>query len=128
MKTRVLVIDDEIGWRDMFVFLLEPLGFEVTCAENGLEGVKRIREQEYHVVLMDVHMPILSGPEALKQIHEIRPDQKVIIFSSSSDPEHILEKEAEVKSGVIACLYKPVELAEIQRVLEKSLGTLPKTL
>ncbi|MBI3307033.1 MAG: response regulator [Candidatus Omnitrophica bacterium] len=127
MKTRILVVDDEVGWRDMFVFLLEPLGFEVTCVENGFEGVQKIRENDYSVVLMDVHMPVLSGPEALKEIHKIRPSQKVIIFSSSSDPEHILEKEAETQ-GIIACLYKPVELAEIQRVLEKSIGTLPQTL
>ena len=122
---KILVVDDEIGFRQMFTFLLEPLGFEVTCVENGLEAVKKVEEQAYDLILMDVHMPILTGPEALKKIKALRPSQKVVILSSSSDPEHVCESTAENERAII-CLYKPLELDDIQMVLEKALGTLPK--
>ena len=124
MKRTILVADDEQGFRDMFTFLLVPLGFEVLCVENGQEAVEKIKEREFGVVIMDVHMPILTGPEALKKIQMIRPEQKVIILASSSDDAHHFEEE--FGGRVVECLYKPVEISEIQRVLEKALGPFPK--
>ena len=47
MKKIVLVADDEKGFRDLFTYLLEPLGLEVTCVENGKEAVEKIREKSY---------------------------------------------------------------------------------
>lgn len=119
-QKKILIVDDEQGFREMFTFLLQPLGFEVTCVENGEEAVQKVKEQAYALILMDVHMPKLTGPEALKQILAIRPLQKVVILSSSSDPNHIFETEAE-KGGAFDCLYKPVELADIEKVLKRAL-------
>ena len=123
----ILVVDDEEGLRRMFTFLLEPLGLEVESAENGLEAVRKIEKNEYDVVLMDTHMPVMSGLEALKRIKQIRPSQKVIMFSSAPDPENFFESRA-VKEGALFCLYKPVDLTDLQRALEKALGSLPKSL
>lgn len=120
-KIDVLVVDDEQGYRDMFVFILEPLGITVTCVEDGQAAVEKVKEKAYDLILTDVHMPKLSGPEAVKIIKAIRPEQKIVVFSSSSDPEYNLEKEAE-KEGVIECLFKPVDTLEIERVLKKALG------
>ena len=123
MKKKILAVDDEKGFRDMYVYLLEPMGIEVTCASNGAEAVEKIKESAYDLVLMDVHMPILTGREAFKQIKQIRPDQKIIIFSSSSDPNLIFEKQAR-QEGAIDCLFKPCDLSEIRQVLEKAIGPL----
>ena len=120
-KFEILVADDELGYRDMFVFILEPLGMIVTCVENGQAAIEKVKEKAYDLILTDVHMPILSGPEAIKIIKVMRPEQKIVLFSSSSDPEYKFEKEAE-KSGVVECLFKPVDDAEIRRVLKKALG------
>ena len=116
MKKSVLVVDDEEGYRQMYRFILEPLGVSVDSACDGQEAVQKIRERSYDLVLMDVHMPILTGPEALKEIKKIRPGQKVIIFSSSSDPESREETQA-LKEGAIQCFYKPVELAVLEKIL-----------
>ena len=120
-KIEILVVDDEQGYRDLFTFMLEPLGMQVTCVCDGLQAVKKVEGQPYDLILMDVHMPEMTGPEALKKIKMIRPEQKVIIFSSSSDPDHFQEKQAE-KEGVVECLFKPVDEREIRRVLKKALG------
>ena len=124
MKRRVLVVDDEQGYRDLFTYLLEPMGIEVNCVEDGEKAVAKIEASAYDLVLMDVHMPRLSGPEALKKIKDMRPEQKVVIFSSSSDPAYIYENEA-CKDGAMECLFKPVYLDDIQRVLAKAIGPLP---
>lgn len=117
----ILVVDDEQGYRDMFTFILEPLGIIVTCAADGQVAVEKVTEKAYDLILIDVHMPRLSGPEAIKIIKVMWPEQKIVVFSSSSDPEYRFEKEAE-KDGVVECLFKPVESAELQRVLKKALG------
>ena len=121
MAKTILAVDDEIGFRDLYTYMLTPLGFEVTCAEDGLQAIQKIQERAYDLVLMDIHMPRMTGPEALKKIKSLRPNQKVIIFSSSSDPERHQEKQAE-KEGVVECLFKPVEDQEIRRVLKKALS------
>ncbi|MBI4970879.1 MAG: response regulator [Candidatus Omnitrophica bacterium] len=123
----ILVVDDEEGLLHMYAFLLEPLGFELESVENGLEAVKKIEIKEYDVVLMDTHMPVMSGHEALAKIKQIRPSQKVIMFSSLPDPEKIFESRV-LKEGAVSCLYKPVDLVDIQLALEKVLGPLPTSL
>ena len=120
-KIDILVVDDEQGYRDLFAFMLEPLGMNVACVCNGLQALERLNEKGFDLVLMDVHMPEMSGPETLERIKVKWPNQKVVIFSSSSDLEYKFEKLAE-QQGVIACLFKPVDDAEIQRVLKKALG------
>ena len=120
-KIEILVVDDERGYRDMFVFILEPLGISVTCVEDGQAAVEKVKEKAYDLIFTDVHMPKLSGPAAIKMIKAMRPEQKIVIFSSSSDPEYRLEKEAE-ENGIVECLFKPVDHTELQRVLKKALG------
>ncbi len=121
MALKILIADDEQGYRDLFTYMLQPVGMEVTCVCNGEEAVQRVKQSPYDLIMMDVHMPEMTGPEALKIIKAIRPEQKVVIFSSSSDPEHQKEKEAE-KEGIVACLFKPVDMEDVLRVLKEALG------
>ena len=118
MKRTVLVVDDEKGYREMYAYLLAPLGIEVACVENGREAIEEIRRNAYGLVLMDVHMPVLTGPEAYSEIKKIRPEQKVVIFSSSSDPSFDAEHRA-INEGVMDCLYKPVSLEELEKVINQ---------
>ena len=120
-KKTVLVVDDEQGYLDLYVFFLEPMNVEVTCVTNGLEAVQKIEQQPYDLIFMDVHMPVMTGPEAFRRIRQIRPEQKVVIFSSSSDPSFAKEKQT-IKDGALVCLYKPVTIDEIQRVLMDNMG------
>ncbi len=115
-KKRILIIDDEQGIRDLFRFLLEPDGYEVFTANDGLEGVEMFRNNSFDIVFLDVHMPRMKGPEALRIIKQIKPNQIVIIFSSSSDPSFVFESKAK-QLGAYTCLYKPVNISEILKVI-----------
>lgn len=121
MKKKILIIDDEQGIRDLFRFMLEPQGFEVFTANDGLEGVGMVRKDSYDIIFLDVHMPKMQGPEALSIIKQVRPDQTVVIFSSSSDPNFAFEKKAK-KLGAYTCLYKPVNIDDIMKTIENALA------
>ena len=123
----VLIVDDEPNFRKMLLYALEPLALEIEVAENGLQGYQKIQQKEYDVVLMDIHMPIMAGWEALEKIRALRPNQKVILFSSGVNPIHLSGPEIQ-KQGVVACLHKPVELIEVEKALEQALGSLPRRL
>jgi CheY-like chemotaxis protein len=114
---KVLVVDDETGYRDMYEYLLNPMGIEITSVVNGREAVDQVKEMLFDLIIMDVHMPILSGPEAFKEIKKIRPDQKILMFSSSSDPSHKMEREL-LKMGAVECLYKPVGYEDLIQIIK----------
>jgi len=120
MKNKILVIDDEQGIRDLFQYLLEPLGYQVFTACDGLEGIEMVKKNEFDIIFLDVHMPKMQGPEVLKIIKEIKPTQIVIIFSSSSDPDYLFESKAK-ELGAYTCLYKPVDVNEILDIINKAL-------
>lgn len=118
----ILVIDDEKGYRDFYKFALEPIGYNIHTACDGEEGLKMAVENDYDVILLDVHMPKMRGPDVLAAIKKIKPKQVVVIFSSSSDPTFSFEKTAK-ELGAFECLYKPVDLDDMIRVMDKALSS-----
>ena len=114
----ILVIDDEIGYRQLYQYLLEPLGYEVETAEDGSIGCEMALKKYYEMIFLDVHMPKMLGPEVLKRIKEQHPEQIIIIFSSDSDSNRQFEEES-MKLGAFDCLYKPVDLKDIVNVIER---------
>lgn len=65
---RILIVEDVLENRQLLVQLLEPLGFEVQEAENGKDAIAQWQTWQPHLILMDMHMPIMDGYEATKQI------------------------------------------------------------
>lgn len=120
-KIKILVVDDEKGIRELFRYMLDPERFDVTTAANGLEGVLAVRRERYDLVFLDVHMPKMRGPEALVEMKKIKPDIKIIISSSSSDPDFIFERQVKDK-GAIECIFKPCEVQGIMEIIERETG------
>ena len=78
-----------------------------------------VKNSDFDIIFLDVHMPKMKGPEALRQIKQLNPNQIVIIFSSSSDSNYTFETEAK-QLGAYSCLYKPVDIDEIMKVIEEA--------
>lgn len=121
MGKKILVVDDELGYREFYKYLLEPLGYHVETAEDGEQGCEMAVKKSYDLILLDVHLPKMIGTEVLKRIKQVRPSQKVVIFSSSSDTTYQFEKEAK-ELGAFECLYKPVDLEDILDVIKRAIG------
>ena len=67
---RILIVDDEVGMREGCRRALISHGFQVVTAEHGVEGLRRLREGSFDLVLLDAMMPGMSGVEVLRSVQE----------------------------------------------------------
>ena len=69
-RGNVLVIDDEVDIREGLEMLLTSEGYAVDLAQNGTEGLHRMENRGYDLVLLDLMMPDLSGMEVLQEVRK----------------------------------------------------------
>jgi signal transduction histidine kinase/DNA-binding response OmpR family regulator len=119
-KRKVLVVDDKWANRAVLINLLEPLGFEVVEAENGQEGLNKIRQLKPDITFMDLVMPIMDGFEATRQIRASSDlKDSVIIATSASVFEFDQQQSLDV--GCDDFLPKPVREADLLERLQTHL-------
>ena len=107
-KIRVLLVDDHALFRGGVKALLQRHEeFEVLDeAGDGLEGIKRARSLKPDVVLLDLHMPGISGLEAVKVINEEMPGVRVLMLTVSEDAQDLMEA---LRAGASGYLLKNIE-------------------
>lgn len=108
-RIRVLLVDDHALFRGGVKALLQRYAeFEVVDETgDGLEGIKRARSLKPDVVLLDLHMPGISGLEALKAIKEEIPGTRVLMLTVSEDAQGLLEA---LRAGASGYLVKNIEM------------------
>jgi two-component system sensor histidine kinase/response regulator len=103
-QEHILVIDDELGIREGCRRVLEPEGYIVETATTGQEGLRRLKEQAFGLVLLDVVMPDVRGVELLGPIHEQDPDIVCVIITGYATVELAVQA---IKAGAYDFLSKP---------------------
>jgi DNA-binding NarL/FixJ family response regulator len=111
---RVLVVDDHPVVRAGLVQLLEEAQDVALAglAEDGDEALAIVREQAPDVVLMDLEMPGMDGIEATTRIRELAPGTQVVVLTSFSDSERILDA---LDAGAVGYLLKAGDPDELLR-------------
>ena len=117
-RRQILVVDDLLQNRLVLQNMLTPLGFEIEEARDGQEAVHKAKKLQADLILMDMHMPIMSGIEAVKQIRLFASDLPIIAVSAS-----VLQHQqvSTISAGCNAFLPKPVDLEELLTKLEQLL-------
>ncbi len=100
----VLIVDDEPEMRAALGETLKRQGYPFDTAENGQEALSRIEDTTYDLVISDVKMPKLSGPELLKCIREISPETRVVMITAYGTIDNAVET---MKAGASDYLLKP---------------------
>ena len=113
----LLVEDNPLNVKVAVAFLLR-WGAEVEVAVNGAEALEKLDANKHHVVLMDLHMPVLDGYEATKQLRA-RGETLPIIALTASLPKEV-EQEA-FRSGLNAVVVKPFSPDELKQVIWRQL-------
>ena len=93
-EIQVLVVDDDIAFRKMIAAKLKILGYKVLQAVNGSDAIDKVLTNAVNIIIMDVNMPVMNGPDATRQIRVMgwgTNQVPIIGFSSDDDTECKLE-------------------------------------
>ncbi len=128
MAIRVLLADDHAVVRDGLRYLLEAQsGISVVGdAENGRDAVRKARELQPDIVIMDIAMPELNGMEATREIHKSCPGVRVLILSMYATTEHIRQALQAGAQGYLLKKSAGTEVVEAIRALHAGGGYLSR--
>jgi two-component system nitrogen regulation response regulator NtrX len=104
---KALIIDDERAIRSAIREILEYEKIEVDEAEDGLQGVVKVKGAKYDVILCDIKMPKMDGTEVLDRIILLAPDTPVVMISGHGTIETAVDA---LKRGAYDYIPKPLDL------------------
>ena len=116
IRRRILIVDDSRDGADTLARMLRLMGNDVRTANDGIEGVEAAGEFRPEVVLMDVGMPLLNGLDATRRIRsqEWGRDMTIIALTGWGQEG---DKERSREAGCDGHLVKPVDIADLERLL-----------
>lgn len=119
---RVLLVEDVAVNRFVAAKFLQKLGFTVTTANNGQQGLEFYRQQEFDWVLMDCQMPVMDGFEATREIRKLAASgigpRHPVIIALTANARH-QDRIKCVEAGMDAFLEKPISLESLQSILRQ---------
>ncbi|MGG7564987.1 response regulator [Rhodovulum sp. DZ06] len=121
----VLVVEDDPFSRFTMTEMLDELGHATLCASSGEEALRLLfdRAQDIGVVLLDIHMPGVSGAEVVRALRrsDLNPPRDLPVLAVSADP--LWQSQARVRAaGCDIALPKPVSLGALKRALSRVLA------
>jgi CheY-like chemotaxis protein len=121
----ILITDDDRNYREALRELVEPEGYRTVLASSGEEALDILREEPIHLALFDMHMPRMTGVEAVEIVHQINAILPCILVTG--DPNEDVMRQA-FRVRVFSVLPKPVSknilLYTMVRALVKVYGDL----
>lgn len=125
MRQRILVVEDEPAYREALKFLLEKEGFTVETASNGLAALAAFEARPPDLVLLDLMLPRLSGPEVFRRLRKVS-QVPVIMVTAKDAPE---QRATGLELGADDYVTKPFSgrelVARIRSVLRRSAAPEP---
>lgn len=118
---KILVIDDDPCNCELLATYLKEQGHEIQTAGTGQEGLERLRSFAPNIVLLDNRLPDLSGLSVLKEIRTIDENIFTIIMTAFIDMDTTIQA---MKSGAFEYINKPLDLSELNAVINKIKGIL----
>jgi DNA-binding NtrC family response regulator len=114
----VLIVDDEPDVREIVAAGLSFAGFAVFAAPNGRVAIELARQNEFHVAIVDLSMPGLSGMDTARRLRELTPDTEIIICTGRPSLETAIES---IRENVFDYILKPVTSAELRRAVQSAI-------
>ena len=117
---KILVIEDEAAIRRVLTKILseESDAYEVEEAEDGLQGVEKIKNEDYDLVLCDIKMPKMDGVEVLEAVKKIKPEIPMVMISGHGDLETAVNT---MRLGAFDYISKPPDLNRLLNTVRNAL-------
>ena len=122
VPTRLLLVDDEVGYLEVLSKRLTRRGYKVTTASSGTEGIRALRQWEFDLAVVDLKMEDMDGIEVLKVFKKMDPSLRVIMLTG-----HGSERAARdgITQGAFDYLIKPVGLERLIETISAALASEP---
>ena len=117
LKTKVLLVDDEVEFASALAERLELRTYEVKTANSALEALGLIHGFLPDVVVLDLRIPGMDGIETLKTIKKLDPTIEVIMLTGHGDVKSV---EEGMKGGAFEYIMKPVDIGELIAKIEQA--------
>ena len=114
----ILITDDDHGFRETVRGMLEPRGFRTVTASSGEEALKIVSLEPVHLLLLDMHMPRLTGIETVHRIRQLNSRLPCVLLSAALD--EMIIRQARL-ADVFAILAKPVSRHDITNTVDEAL-------
>jgi two-component system chemotaxis response regulator CheY len=121
MARTILSVDDSKSVRDMIAFALEPHGYAVIGAADGVEGLSQLAAHTVSLVICDLNMPNMNG---IEMVRAARADRRldgipIVMLTTEAQKEKMLEAKA---AGATGWLVKPFDEEKLLSVVAKMVG------
>ncbi|GAB6166492.1 response regulator [Thermostilla marina] len=116
-QPRLLITDDDANLRETLKTLLEERGYSTVAAEDGEQAIDIVRRETVHIVLLDMHMPRLTGLETLQEVKRLKSLLPCILMSAELD-EQIIERARQIAFDILA---KPFSFRQVEATLQRAL-------
>jgi signal transduction histidine kinase/ActR/RegA family two-component response regulator len=117
---RILLVDDDLAVLELVERYLGRQGYDIQRAQNGLEAMERVEEEEYDLILLDVLMPKQDGMVTYRQITQQRPELAArIIFATGNAADAITHAFLEETGATY--IAKPFDLPELAELVQATL-------
>ena len=121
MLKKILTVDDSRTMREMLRHTLSGAGFEVVTAEDGADGIEKLRESQPDVVITDINMPVMDGFEFIENVRRSEEYNRVpiLVLTTESAPE---KKQRAQSAGATGWIVKPFNPDQLVATIQKVLG------
>ena len=124
-NARVLIVDDNAINRQVVRLFLAPLGLELEEACNGQEALDRLHSDAFDLVLLDVHMPVMDGKEAIKRIRASTEAWRSLPVIALTADAMSGDRERYLALGMTDYVSKPLDQRELTSKIAAAMGERP---
>jgi CheY-like chemotaxis protein len=124
----ILLIDDNHDGLLVRRSLLEEVGYRVTIAANGEEGLKLFEAEKFDVVVTDYRMPLMDGVEVIVRLRKLDPNARVILLSGFVDPLGLTEQNTGADAVIAKSSNEPAQLVRsVKRLVNRPARKPPRS-
>ena len=117
-KKNILIVDDDKGITDTLAIILDSEGYETDIAADGETALKKAENEFFHLVLLDLKLPDMSGTQVLRKLHLISPRTVIIMVTGYPTIDNAVES---LNLGASAYIMKPVNPDELLKYVEEKI-------
>lgn len=118
MTKTILVVDDELGYRDMLRMDLAGRGFNVFTAGGGLEALEILKREKIDIIVTDMKMPNMDGLDTVISVKKNHTGIPIVLMTGYAVEDRV-QKALQLKATI--CLKKPFDIEELTTVIHAAL-------